>query len=136
MEHIKLYNASVRLGGSMEHEVPRYGITAAEIALLNSIHGHGSVVNIQEIPEKDLKQHFEEETIEDDKGKKRKVTRIPTVTEILDSLSHQYGSKKVAFLFGTGFNRRIPNSIEELGPTIEMPDSDSPKDFFLDPAMQ
>lgn len=46
---MKLYTATVRLAGSLSNEVVKSQITAAEIAVLQRIHGADSVRNISEI---------------------------------------------------------------------------------------
>lgn len=45
---MKLYSAKVRIGGSLEHEVIKHNLTAAEITLLFHIHGgnHPTCVDI------------------------------------------------------------------------------------------
>lgn len=46
---MKLYNARVRLGGSISNEVNKKKITAAEIAVLQRIHGRDAVQSVVEI---------------------------------------------------------------------------------------
>lgn len=41
-----LYNCKVRLAGSLYNEVPKTGITAAEIIVLRTIHGDDAVADI------------------------------------------------------------------------------------------
>lgn len=41
-----LYDCKLRLGGSLYNEVPKPGITAAEITVLRVVHGDDSVVDI------------------------------------------------------------------------------------------
>lgn len=45
---MKLYTAKIRIKGSLEHEVVKHQLTAAEIAMLSHIHGgnHPPVVDI------------------------------------------------------------------------------------------
>jgi len=43
---MQLYNATVRVGGSLFNEVPKFGVTAAEIEVLRRVHGGDSVVRI------------------------------------------------------------------------------------------
>jgi hypothetical protein len=45
---MRLYNCTVRLGGSLYNEVPKTGVTAAEILLLRILHGNDGVANIEE----------------------------------------------------------------------------------------
>lgn len=44
MPKFKLYNAKLRLGGSVLNEVPLHGATAAEIEILRMIHGGDDAV--------------------------------------------------------------------------------------------
>jgi hypothetical protein len=44
---VYLYNGKVRLAGNQLSEVPRSEVTAAEILILETIHGHGSFVDIE-----------------------------------------------------------------------------------------
>lgn len=46
---MKLYDATVRLGGSISNEVNVYTITAAEIAVLQRVHGDDAVLRISEV---------------------------------------------------------------------------------------
>lgn len=48
---MKLYSATVRLAGSLSNEVSKSQITAAEIAVLQRIHGEDAVQKISEIGE-------------------------------------------------------------------------------------
>lgn len=45
---MRLYNCTVRLGGSLYNEVPKTGVTAAEILLLRILHGNDGVAGIEE----------------------------------------------------------------------------------------
>lgn len=49
---MKFYNIRVRLGGSFFNEVNKLKLPAAEVHLLNAIHGPGSIVKVEEIGEK------------------------------------------------------------------------------------
>jgi hypothetical protein len=49
----KTYYCVVRVGGSLYNEVEKHGITAAEIIMLQSIHGEDAVRHIKEIGESD-----------------------------------------------------------------------------------
>lgn len=46
---MKLYDATVRLGGSLNNEVNLYKITASEIAVLQRVHGSDAVLKIFEV---------------------------------------------------------------------------------------
>lgn len=45
---MKLYSCKVRLSGSLYNEVPKTDVTAAEVTLLQTLHGTDSVVQIYE----------------------------------------------------------------------------------------
>jgi hypothetical protein len=45
---MKFYNVTVRLGGSMNHEVQKTGVSAAEVFALHAIHGAGSIATLEE----------------------------------------------------------------------------------------
>lgn len=44
---MQLYSAKIRLGGSLQNEVRRNGLTAAEIGVLRKIHGEQFIVEIE-----------------------------------------------------------------------------------------
>lgn len=43
----KLYKCRVRLAGLVHHEVPKFGITDKEVAILRTIHGSDAVVGFK-----------------------------------------------------------------------------------------
>lgn len=47
MAGMHFYDCRVRLNGSLLNEVPKIGIPAPEVIMLQAIHGEGSVVDIQ-----------------------------------------------------------------------------------------
>lgn len=49
-----LYNCKVRLNGSLYNEIPKSGVTAAEIIVLRVMHGDDAVVDIVHAGEKKL----------------------------------------------------------------------------------
>lgn len=46
---LRVYNCSVRLGGSVLHTVPKIRITGEEVRLLKHLHGDDSIVDLKEI---------------------------------------------------------------------------------------
>lgn len=57
---MKLYNALVRLGGSISNEVHKEKLTAAEIAVLQRMHGPDAVVNVVEVGSVKNRSHARE----------------------------------------------------------------------------
>lgn len=51
MQH---FNAKVRLGGSPMNEVLKADISAAEVQVLQALHGHDAVVDLEWVGDKDL----------------------------------------------------------------------------------
>lgn len=86
----------VNVGGEVRTEVPKTGVTPAEIAVLRHIHGNDAVTNIQ----------------------KRKMGKRAHKDE-LQRLKDAYGKEAVDTIFGTGFNIRLPVKLEEIGPVGE-----------------
>lgn len=60
---MKLYDCKVRLGGSLYNEVPKAGVTAAEIHLFRHIHGTDAVVEIYEAGKNAATQSQERERL-------------------------------------------------------------------------
>ena len=85
----QLYNCSVRPGGDLIHDVPKKDVSAAEIMVLNHVHGEGSVINIEPT----------------------KTTRAPHKQEY-NRLTDVYGAKAVQEVFGNVFNVRLPNKLD------------------------
>lgn len=57
---VKLFDASLRHGGVLTHEVPLIGVTDKEIALLRHMHGQDSVVNVKPLnKERELSEREE-----------------------------------------------------------------------------
>lgn len=48
---MRVYNCKVRLAGNIQNEVPRVGVTAAEIMVLRQIHGGDAVIDIKPVRE-------------------------------------------------------------------------------------
>lgn len=83
------YSCNVRPGGDLIHDVPKTGVSAAEVMILNHIHGEGAVVNIQ--PEK--------------------MDRTPSKVEY-KKLVETYGDRPVIEVFGSGYNVQLPSKLE------------------------
>lgn len=79
---MKAYDCLVRLAGNVHHEVPKFGITVKEIAMLRFIHGEDSVVGI--------------------KNNKDPVTR--TEDEEMAYLAANYSEEMVKKLFNVSLN--------------------------------
>lgn len=92
------YSCNVRPGAELTHEVPRINISAAEIMVLQHIHGEGSVVNIRV-----------------GKGAGDKTTH----KDEYDRLVEQYGLEKVAPVLGSGFAINLPNRLSDIGIAVE-----------------
>lgn len=60
---MKLYDCKVRLAGSLYNEVPKAGVTAAEIYLFRHIHGSDAVVEIYEAGKNSATQSTERERL-------------------------------------------------------------------------
>ena len=60
---MQLADCLVRLGGDVGNTVPKYGVTAAELALLREIHGPDAVINILPAGEDDLDPNEERERL-------------------------------------------------------------------------
>lgn len=46
---VRVYNCSVRLGGSLLHSVPKIRISGEEVRLLKTIHGDDSIIELKEL---------------------------------------------------------------------------------------
>jgi hypothetical protein len=56
---MQLYDAKVRLNGSVANEVNKHSITAAEVMILRALHGEDAVVNIAPVGE-EQRPHLQE----------------------------------------------------------------------------
>jgi hypothetical protein len=100
-------NIMLALGGDKGNCVPKYGVTAAEIAVLRAIHGDDAVFDVEPTGEDALAED----------GERKRTNR-----EELARLQHQYASGR---LFGTdvravgalfpGAAARVFEDIDELG---------------------
>lgn len=87
---MRFYKCKVRLSGSRDNEVPKTGMTAADIVLMEAIHGPDSVTNI--IPD----------------GRDDKLTKAG----VLERVSAIYPSKVIKETFPGG-SHLIPEEIGE-----------------------
>jgi hypothetical protein len=88
---MKFFNCRVRIGGGVEHDVPKIDVSELEINLLRAIHGDNAVIAIKLKGEKDISQEDElrrlGETYEDsvvDKLLGVKITRFKPIVEDTD----------------------------------------------------
>lgn len=99
---MKLYECKVRLGGSVADEVRKPAVTAAEISVLQSIHGDDAVVEVKEIAAvatNNIPGHprYGEKRTEDDER---------------DRLEALYGEPLVGRLFGARTKRMSDLSVD------------------------
>ncbi len=85
------YDATVRPAGQLTHEVPRSGLSAAEVYMLRYIHGDDGVVRLN----------------------KSKVDRKVVDAEERARLKHVYGEKHFAAVFGSTFGSKLPDDVPE-----------------------
>lgn len=88
---MQFYNCNVRPGATLGHDVPKKDISAAEIMVLQFIHGIDAVVDIQQTKQK----------------KKNGMDK-----QVYHALLEKYGADKVKPLFGEGFKIELPERIE------------------------
>lgn len=79
---MRVYDCVVRLAGELNNEVPKVGVTAAEVYILRSIHGSDAVVRIEP----------------------RGMDRRDHKTE-RDRLAQRYGEARLVELFGMAHNK-------------------------------
>lgn len=94
---MQTYNCLVNVGGSIRTEVPKTNVTAAEIAVIRSLHGDDAVTAIVEVGANDKRSHVGER----------------------ERLIHAYGFKPVEKLFGTQINVKLPVTVKDLPGQIE-----------------
>jgi len=96
-----IYSAMVRPGGSLLNEIPKIGLSAAEIVVLRGIHGNDAVIKLQ-WSGSDRRKHAAER----------------------DRLVGLYGEKAFANVFGTGYSIKLPNELPDV-PSEESADASS-----------
>lgn len=87
-------NIMVRLGGHMGNTVPRYQVTAAEIAVLRAIHGPDSIYDVEPSDDVTVKNRDELQRI-------REFYAGPNTTRLLNELY-------------PGIAARVPETLDEL----------------------
>jgi hypothetical protein len=88
---VQTVDCTVRIGGSLNHEVNKFGLTIPEIVVLQQIHGRDGVVNV----------------------KPRKDVRIGSDV-IFAALCGTYGEQQVRTAF-PGAHPQFPKTIKEIG---------------------
>lgn len=86
---MKFYDCTVRPAGSLLHEVPKQGLSAAEVVLLRSIHGDDGVV------------HLKPSKVKGDLSDAAERQRLSAV----------YGEKAVAKVFSATYGAALPQEV-------------------------
>jgi len=116
---MEVFNAVVRLGGSLQNEVNKYGLTVPEILVLRKIHGDDGVVKIQ---------HVGECFIDDDDERSRLHQIYGTGLEAL----HEDQKTSVEKMFGT--YAPLPEELKGYeGPRVDV-EKDDLEEFQEAPA--
>lgn len=68
---MQIFNCKVRLNGNVLHEVPRLEVSAAEVILLQHIHGNDAVVGLKHINDDQRTNSFERNRLAEIYGEKR-----------------------------------------------------------------
>lgn len=66
---MKMFKCSVRLGGNVNHIVPKNGVSDLEIIVLRSLHGNDAVVDIKSVGESDVSKRDELQRLSNSYGK-------------------------------------------------------------------
>lgn len=96
---MQFYHCNIRPGGDLGHEVPKKDISAAEIMVLQYIHGNDAVVDIRQ-------------------GKSNKKPGL--AKKEYEKLMGQYGPAPVKAMFGEGYNVQLPDRLEQSDPVAEV----------------
>lgn len=102
-----LYTAKIRLGGSLYNEVPREDLTAAEILVLQALHGNDGVVDIKSTGKVAMAIDFD-----DDLVRPIETNRPRTDEEERQRLRQLYASS----ILTPGRTRLIEDTIGARGP--------------------
>lgn len=109
---MQLYNAKVRLSGNVLNEVERNAITAAEVIVLQAVHGADAVVNVKPV-KMDKRNHRDER----------------------DRLEYRYGKPRIEQLFGPAHSgSKLPVKLDGMKarkadePASSKPADDVPAD--------
>jgi hypothetical protein len=116
MELLQTYDCQVNVakGAALPHIVPKFGVTAAEIALLVAQHGRGldGVDKIEEGPAPVMQKP---DGLSEGGGQKfKKVSLTFPVLAELPRLREKYGPKIVKHVFGAGLSAQVPRTIDDL----------------------
>lgn len=103
------YKCSVRLGGEIGQDVPKYGISAAHIVMLQIEHGDDAVIDIEKI-DNVLKWPGED-------GKPKAVT--PGMMR--GFLEHEFSQEKVSKVFGSFYGAALPEILPGFERTRAIP---------------
>jgi hypothetical protein len=102
---MELVECTVRLAGSIQHTVPKAGVTPPEILILKHIHGADAVVDIR--PAGTTKRPLDEEW-----------DRLARSYDAQSALASSPGEQRVSLmerLFGGMGARRLPKTLKEIG---------------------
>lgn len=120
----KFYSGRLRLGGSVLHEVPITGVPAAEVIMLQYLHGADAVVDLREAKKSEIvtvpETVLEELGVGEDHGWTNRVTR-EYLRDKFSSLMDEYD--KVARVFGPAMNP-VPEKLDVELVQPKQPSSD------------
>jgi hypothetical protein len=102
---MKAYDCKLRLAGSVTNEVPKMGVSAAEIEVLREIHGNDAVVDIKEIG--DLKR--------DSAAERAHLKRLYANPETLNTQQFKRKAEMLRNLFGHD-RLPLPADLAEVAP--------------------
>lgn len=107
---MQFYSAKIRLGGSLQNEVRRESLTAAEIGVLRAIHGDDAVLEIEAVSgSSDL----------NDAGERARLTAV-------------YGEKVVKETLGTSVHQ-LPKELPDVAKPRKSRETRALKDAGLPP---
>ena len=107
---MEIANCEVRLLGDLANSVPKSGVTPAEAAVLQAIHGADSVVRV-EITGNDRRSHQEE---------------FNRLAGIYGETPNTEGEKVFFKLFPQSFDPRLPVEFKQVGITVTGGDKFAP----------
>jgi hypothetical protein len=109
-KNMEIANCEVRLLGDLANSVPKTGVTPAEAAILQAIHGAESVVRV-EITGNDRRSHQQE---------------YARLAEIYGNSPNTDGEKIFYKIFPQTFDPRLPSEFKQVGITVTGADKFSP----------
>lgn len=107
---MEIANCEVRLLGDLANSVPKTGVTPAEAAVLQAIHGADSVVRV-EITGNDRRPHQQE---------------YARLAEIYGNTSNTEGDKVFFKIFPQTFDPRLPVEFKQVGIAVTGADKFAP----------